>query len=176
MDLPRAYLPFECIFEELPADIDQQGCKRPVLLWAAEGFIVATGRGSPVPQDHPNDESWKKRVKNPWGWWIFFTSSLPCCWVLSISWSIKQESHKHQTHSSELLLSVSCKGRGAPSTLKLLMSLSNLASAQSDKNTHFQVSSSSPSFTPLMCKLRVVLEAKHWDITNGFHLLTGRTE
>lgn len=65
VDLPRAYLPFERIFEELPADVDQQGCKRPVLLRAAEGFIVATGRGSPVPQDHPNDESWKKRVKNP---------------------------------------------------------------------------------------------------------------
>lgn len=62
VDLPRAYFPFERVLKELPADVDQQGCEGPVLR-AAEGLVVAAGGGSPVSQDHPNYESWK-RVKN----------------------------------------------------------------------------------------------------------------
>lgn len=64
MDLPGAYFPFERVLEELPADVDQQGCEQPVLLRAADRLVTAAGRGSPIPQDHPNYESWK-RVKNP---------------------------------------------------------------------------------------------------------------
>lgn len=65
VDLPRAYFTFECVFKELPTDVDQQGCEWPVLLRAAQGFITAAGRGSAVSQDYPNNQSWKKRIKNP---------------------------------------------------------------------------------------------------------------
>lgn len=64
VDLPGAYFPFERILEELAADVDQQGGEGPVLLGAAERFVMATRGRSPISQDHPNYESWK-RGKNP---------------------------------------------------------------------------------------------------------------
>lgn len=67
MDLPRADFPFERVLEELAADVDQQGGEGPVLLRAAERLVMATRGGGPVPQDHPNYESWK-RGKDSWGW------------------------------------------------------------------------------------------------------------
>jgi len=60
VDLPRADFPFERIFKELPADVDQQGCERPVLLRAAERLVMAAGGGGPVSQDHPDYESCKR--------------------------------------------------------------------------------------------------------------------
>lgn len=90
MDLPGAYFPFERILEELPADVDQQGCEQPVLLRAADRLVTAAGRGSPISQDHPNYESWK-RVKNPWGW---FAAPVPNFLVSSNIQGIMHEPYK----------------------------------------------------------------------------------
>lgn len=64
VDLARANFPFERVLKELATDVDQQGGEGPVLLGAAEWFVMATRGGSPVPQDHPNYEPWK-RGKSP---------------------------------------------------------------------------------------------------------------
>lgn len=158
VDLPRAYFPFERILKELPADVNQQGCKRPVLLRAAERLVMATGRGSPISQDDPNYESWK-RVKNPWGWFatpvpnflvsnniqgIMYEPYKRTCiinilqWIVTISFLQRKRGPEHIKTTNGFTKSGIC--------LKWLTkcSISRLSSSQ--------------SFTPLMCKPQ---EAKH---------------
>lgn len=90
VNLPRTYFTFECIFEELPTDVDQQGCEWPVLLRAAQRFITAAGRRSAVSQDYPNNQACKKRIKNPWSW---FDTPVPSFWVWSVNWGVTQEAY-----------------------------------------------------------------------------------